>query len=308
MFKKISLILLCLLFICTFFYATNIEPGKLVVKEQTLYLPHWNKQLNGLKIGVISDIHAFYGKTDNEKLNKIIQKTNERNPDLILILGDFDAIPMSKSQDRQKNLSSILKELKAPYGVFSILGNHDYEPANIVKNVLHNANILVLENQTKSLKIKNQIVNIVGLKDLWHDEILATELEEILKDKPSPIIVLSHNPDIFPAIPEKVSLTLSGHTHGGEVYLPFLGAPMVPSDYAQRFRKGHIVENGKHLFVTSGIGTLSGFRLLNPPEIIILRLYSQSEDTKILNTKRLTGVHKNYIPLYTKIKSMFINY
>lgn len=308
MFKKLSLILLCILLIGIFFYTTDVEPKKLIVKEKTLYLPNWNKQLDGLKIGVISDIHAFYGKTNAEKLNLIVQKVNEQNPDLILLLGDLDAVPMSKSSEIQQKLSIILKDLKAPYGVISILGNHDYEPDNIVKEVLHNANITVLENKTKTISIKGQNLNIIGLKDLWHDEILASEQEFLIKNKQPPIIVLSHNPDIFPEISPKASLTLSGHTHGGEVYLPFMGAPMVPSDYGQRFRKGHIVEDGKHLFVTSGIGTLSGFRSLNPPEIVILKLYSESAETKILNTKKLKGVHKKYIPLYTKIKSMIIKY
>jgi len=87
-------------------------------------------------------------------------------------------------------------------------------------------------------------------------------------------LVLSHEPDVFPQIDERASLTLAGHTHGGQVCLPLVGCPIVPSDYGQRFVSGHIVEHGRHLFVTTGVGTsIIAVRFGVPPEIAILSLH-----------------------------------
>ena len=96
-----------------------------------------------------------------------------------------------------------------------------------------------------------------------------------LRDVPgdAPVLVLSHDPDLFPGVPNRVSLTLSGHTHGGQVAVPLLRRPMLPSYYGERYARGHIVEHGRHLLVTSGVGT-SGLpvRFLAPPEVYVLTL------------------------------------
>jgi predicted MPP superfamily phosphohydrolase len=87
------------------------------------------------------------------------------------------------------------------------------------------------------------------------------------------VLLITHNPDLFPEVPDRVMLTLAGHTHGGQVRLPLIGAPIVPSDYGQRFVAGHIVERGRHLFVSTGIGTSDiPVRLGVPPTIFVLTL------------------------------------
>jgi predicted MPP superfamily phosphohydrolase len=90
-----------------------------------------------------------------------------------------------------------------------------------------------------------------------------------------PIIAVTHNPDIFPKIPARVALTIAGHTHGGQVNLPLVGRPEVPSIFGQRYAAGHIVEDNRHLFVTTGIGTsMIPVRFRVPPEIVVLTLES----------------------------------
>ncbi len=90
--------------------------------------------------------------------------------------------------------------------------------------------------------------------------------------------MLTHNPDVFPDIPSRVSLTLAGHTHGGQVNFPFVGRPVVPSKFGQRYATGHITENERHLFVTNGIGTsIIPVRFRVPPEIVVLTL--QADDS-----------------------------
>ena len=299
--KKLFAILFIAFLSVIFVYTKFIEPEKLIVKHQTLYLPNWNNKLDGLKIAVLSDLHIYYGTTNIRKLNRIVELTNEQKPDIIFLLGDYEAKTIAKTEQRQKDAVEALKLLYAPFGVISVLGNHDYYPEGTVKELLQKADIKVLENKNTYIYFSGQEIKVTGLKDLWHCQ--GLDPKEIIGTtrKNTPIIVLAHNPDSFPEVPQNTSLTLSGHTHGGEVYLPIFGAPMVPSKYAQRYRKGYIVENNKHLYVTSGIGTLSGFRLFNPPEIVILTLQSQTQNNKITNTKSLTGFHRNYIPLFNKI-------
>jgi predicted MPP superfamily phosphohydrolase len=87
------------------------------------------------------------------------------------------------------------------------------------------------------------------------------------------VIVLSHDPDLFPWVPPRASLTLSGHTHGGQINLKPLLSHVIPSRYGDRFANGHVVEGGRHLYVTSGVGTsVHPVRFGRPPEIVVLRL------------------------------------
>jgi predicted MPP superfamily phosphohydrolase len=89
------------------------------------------------------------------------------------------------------------------------------------------------------------------------------------------VLLLTHNPDVFPTVPGRVALTIAGHTHGGQVRLPWIGAPVVPSRFGQRFVAGHIVEGGRHLFVATGVGTsIIPVRFRVPPAVTILQVES----------------------------------
>jgi predicted MPP superfamily phosphohydrolase len=93
------------------------------------------------------------------------------------------------------------------------------------------------------------------------------------------VLLLTHHPDLFPEIPERVSLTVAGHTHGGQVRLPLLGPPRVPSAYGQRYASGHVVEEGRHLYVSPGVGTsILPLRFLVPPEVTVLELHGLAEE------------------------------
>ena len=93
----------------------------------------------------------------------------------------------------------------------------------------------------------------------------------------APVIALTHNPDVFPHVPDRVALTIAGHTHGGQVWLPIVGRPIVPSKYGERYAIGHVVEDGRHLFVSPGLGTsIIPVRFRVPPEISIVALRSAS--------------------------------
>ena len=269
--------IITIFFISLIIYAGFIEPNRLVIRQENLFLPYW--QMQNFKIGVISDIHIGTKFVDLKKLGKVVNAVNSQNPDLIVFLGDLEGRYIAKSKSDE--VTDILKQLKAKNGVIAILGNHDFYPPSTVKNILKNANIPALENE--SITISPQL-QVVGLKDMWH-----------YKFNPDDVI---GKPQITP----DVSLTLSGHTHGGEVYFPFLGAPFVPSKYNQKYRKGYIVENNKHLYVTSGIATLSKFRLFNPPEIVILTLNKQDKNNITTNTPVKQGYIKNHFKVPNSLR------
>ena len=114
---------------------------------------------------------------------------------------------------------------------------------------------------------------IAGVSDLWSGK---HDVGRALRGTPggeAPIIVITHNPDIFPEVPRRVLLTLAGHTHGGQVRLPLVGSLIVPSSYGQRYARGHVKEEGHDLFVTTGVGT-SGIpvRFGVPPTISLLTI------------------------------------
>lgn len=268
-----SILLSLLLSIWAFF----IEPSRLVINKVSLSLPKWNKEHNGLKIALLTDLHVGSPHISLEKLAFLVSETNKQSPDLVVILGDlvvssptYQSLGMFVEPEK---ITQELKQLDAPLGVIAILGNHDWwYDGNRVRKALEQVNIKVLENNSIELTKNGKNFWISGLADLWTrtPDVIGT-LAKIKDD--SPILMLTHSPDIFPEIPDRVSLTLAGHTHGGQVKLPFLGRPIIPSKFGQRYAIGHIIEDQRHLYVGSGLGTsIIPVRFCVPPEIVILQI------------------------------------
>ena len=162
-------------------------------------------------------------------------------------------------------------------GVYSVLGNHDWwYDGNRVRGALETNGIRVLENEVLEVHTRGATFWLAGLADLWtRPQHITQTIDHVPADQP--IIALTHNPDIFPQLPQRVQLLLAGHTHGGQVRFPFIGSVIEPSNYGQRYVRGHVVENGHDLFVTTGIGTsIIPVRFGVPPEIVLLTLKSQS--------------------------------
>jgi uncharacterized protein len=168
-----------------------------------------------------------------------------------------------------------LSHLAAPAGVFAVLGNHDWWlDAERVRGALEAVGIPVLEDSSRRVAWHNCHFWVAGVSDLWegrHD--IRAALENVPEDGPT--LLFTHNPDIFPDVPPRVALTIAAHTHGGQVYLPGIGRPVVPSRFGERYAVGHIIEDRRHLFVSSGVGTsIIPVRFLVPPEISVLTLRS----------------------------------
>lgn len=251
-----------------------IEPDRLVVNRVTINLQGWPSSFTGLKIVVVSDLHVGAPHIDVEKLQQVVSTINGQNPDLILIAGDFVIQDVAGGRFVEPEvIADKLKELRARWGVFAVLGNHDWwYDGDRVMRALSGVGIRVLENDVAQIQQDGQSLWVVGLADMWtrKPDIEGT-LQKVSAD--GPVILLTHNPDIFPSIPARVALTVAGHTHGGQVNLPLLGRRIVPSDYKERYAIGHIEEAGRHLFVTPGIGTsIIPVRFRVAPEISILTL------------------------------------
>ncbi len=272
--RKFLIIFLLGLLVLTANQAIFIEPDQLIVKRVSLTVPHWDDKLENAKFIILADIHAGAPFIDRKKLKEIVNIVNKEKPDFIFLLGDYlIKNVLGGNSIKAEIIAEELGKLKASKKIIAVLGNHDWWcGGEEVWQSFEKANIVVLENNSIKVNYNNKSFWVSGLADLVTRKPDLNKTFKDIKDK-DPIILLTHVPDMFPSIPQKVSLTLAGHTHGGQVTLPFVGSLIVPSEYGQRYAEGHIVENDKHLFVSSGIGTsILPVRLGNPPEIVVLTL------------------------------------
>lgn len=275
-------------------YAGAIEPGyRLNVTRYRVKPAQWSPGLS-ISIGVIADVHAGGPLMPASRIRAIAERTNQLEPDVIVLLGDFAASHKFKTRSvAPEEWARALSVLKAPLGVHAILGNHDWwddlaaqrsrEGPVLGRRVLERVGIPVYENDAVRLekdgqgfwlaglgdqlafitsRRKRAFRRFVGIDDL--DGTLAKVTDE------APIVLLAHEPDIFPEVPERVALTLCGHTHGGQVRL-FGYSPRVPSRYGNRFAYGHVVEGNRNLIVSGGLGcSVVPVRFGVPPEIVVV--------------------------------------
>jgi predicted MPP superfamily phosphohydrolase len=236
-----------------------------------------------LSIGVIADIHAGGPNLGLSRVAQVVDTCNALDCDLIVLLGDFVANhPFVTEVVPYDAWSDQLARLKAPLGVWAILGNHDWwHNVDAVRAALARAKIPVMENQAVRLGIGSSRFWLAGIGDqlayfLGPDRFRGVDdlpgtLAKI--DSDDPIVLLVHEPDIFVRVPDRVALTLAGHTHGGQIRVPVLWPRWVPSAYGARFAYGHVAENGRHMIVSGGIGVSHvPLRLGVPPEILRVEL------------------------------------
>jgi predicted MPP superfamily phosphohydrolase len=275
-------------------YAIGIEPRfRLKVADYRLTVKAW-AGVEPMRIAILADIHACRPWMPAERIMEIVRRTNALKPDIVLLLGDFTAgmrrfrtglVPADE-------WGSILAGLKAPLGVLSVLGNHDWwTDVDTIRDALVAADIQVLENQAVRLIHKGAPVWIAGLGDQLAFRLrgggfrgvddLAKTTAALSDDAPA--ILMVHEPDIFPEIPERYAVTFAGHTHGGQVNLPVFGRPVVPSRFGERYAYGHIEETGRQMVVSGGLGcSLAPIRFRVPPEITLVTLHGPQDGARMV--------------------------
>lgn len=250
------------------------EPRNVRLRRLTIQPPRWPPALDGLTIAVVSDLHTGAPHVDARRVQRMVARVNQAAPDLVALLGDYaDPAVAFAERIEPEQIARILAGLRAPLGRFAVLGNHDWhEHGGAMPRALRAEGITVLENDAVRVDAAAAPLWVAGLADATTRE---PRLDGTLAVVPAdqPVLLLTHNPDVFPDVPDRVSLTLAGHTHGAQVDLPVVRDKVTPSQHGAHYTNGHQVEGGRHLFVSPGVGT-SRFpiRFRARPEITLLRL------------------------------------
>ncbi len=271
---KIEIIILILVAL-VLIWSRFVEPNFVVTKNYDFNLG--DNQGRELRVGVFSDIHL--GVYNNEKiLKKTVKKINQSQLDLVLIPGDF--LYLAKKENLSNKLLS-LKDIEIPK--IAVLGNHDYgsgekDVSRKLSSILESLGVLMIDNKTERIEIKGQEIDFIGLADLWtgNPDYSLLEKKEFA-DKAELSFLLSHNPDIIYEIDKmekdirKIDLMIAGHTHAGQIRLPFIYKYIIPTKHD--FDKGFYNISDIDIFVTPGIGSvILPMRLFNFPEISIINI------------------------------------
>lgn len=263
--------------VCVFIEARYIEPKLLKVKEQEIITSKLTLN-KPLKIVQFSDVHLGQGYTLTD-FKRVVNKINELKPDLIIFTGDL--VDDNKNFSEEEGAVALLKNLEATYGKYAVYGNHDHGGNGTKRyaRMMKNSGFTLLKDSKETIILEDgQQLSIIGIDDivLGHPNfdlafkgIEATDFN----------LFVSHAPDVVDKVKvQPIDLQLSGHSHGGQVRLPFIGAPFTPP-YGQKYVKGlySVKENSNlYLYVNSGIGTSQlPYRFMNRPEITLLLLTSK---------------------------------
>lgn len=272
-------------------YGFVIEPGfRLNTTAYAFTPPNWKPGLK-LRVVMLADPHCIEPHMPLSRWQRIIGVANALNPDVMLLMGDYIASHrFSTGKVTFAEVAKAAQNCKAKLGTFAICGNHDWWEDREVQRtgigppealrILEEHGLPVLENKAVRLLQDEKPFWLSGTASMiairkghrrFDSRAKLGETLALVTDD-APIIHLAHEPDLFVEIPKRVSLTLSGHMHGGQVRL-FGYSPITPSAYGNRFAYGHIIEEGRHLVVSGGLGcSIVPLRFGSPPEIVVLEL------------------------------------
>lgn len=277
---SITILWILFLFIAGGSYIYFLNEFTLEPIHKILHLPPGYESMDGMKIAFFTDLHLLDTSKDQQKLRYIIQRINIEQPDIILYGGDL--IATENLEIRMAPTWSIarLRKLQAKYGVFAVTGNHDWIHSagkDLIKRMTQTG-IQVLDNQSVIIEGK---CNVIGIQD--EDGPAGCRPELALKgiDPNLPTIALLHRPEYYTYFPHNVKIFFAGHTHGGQINLPWIKQKFLEHVNEGEFGElEYNYETGQKLFISSGIGT-SWIRIrINCPPQIIFFTCRKSEDEK----------------------------
>ena len=258
-------------------YARFIEPNMLSVQYENISNKLISESSEDIKVLQFSDTHLseYFSIED---LKKVVNKINDENPDIVIFTGDLvDHYHKYSYTGDITQIWEVLSQINAPLGKYAIYGNHDYGGGaeRVYKDIMENSGFVTLVNDKVSLKEYN--LNIIGLDDSIFGNLDIEKLNELLDDSYFNIVV-SHEPDVVDLMLEyNIDLFLSGHSHGGQVNIPFINSILPP--LGEKYTKGlYEFENARNtkLYVNVGIGTSQiPFRFMATPELSVFTLKNE---------------------------------
>lgn len=252
----------------TLLYGTRLETEWIELERVAIPIDQLSSGLEGFKIVLLSDFH-LYPNTRLEYIQEVIPIANRLQPDLVALTGDF----VLSTADSIFDLAPALAGLNARHGVFSVLGNHDiWKGPEIIRAELERHGLNVLHNRGVTIPHGKDALYLAGLDDAWSGEPdLAAALENYGRDVP--IILLAHEPDFADIYSRdsRISLQLSGHSHGGQVRFPGLGSPFLPR-YGRKYDLGLYKVRKTWLYTNRGVGVTAPIRINCRPEITEITL------------------------------------
>lgn len=252
------------------YYANRIEPARVEVRELSLVLRRLDREFDGYRVALISDIHMD-GWMTPARIAKIFELLNDQEPDLVAIAGDYvtDTVMLDS-----RELSNALSRIEAKDGVVGVLGNHDYQAdQRMVRRLIHQSGIVELANDVHTVRRGDGALHVAGVDNFRQRK---ARLDLVLEKLPEEgaAILLAHEPDFadVSAATGRFDLQLSGHSHGGQVRLPFVG-PVVRPLYGMMYPDGLYELDGMLQYTNRGLGLLGPHLRFNcRPEITILTL------------------------------------
>lgn len=252
------------------------EAGSVQVVRVPVVVPNLPAAFDGTTIAFLTDIHhGPYVSLDF--VRAIVRTANVLRPDIVVHGGDY----VLRSGEYIRPVFDVLRELRAPLGSFGVLGNHDHwHSLEETRQAMRAARIMELTNSGVWLTRGNARMRLGGVDDLWGGEpTLVPALSDAKAD--DACIVVSHHPDFAERVDDsRVGLMLSGHTHGGQVFVPGIVNPFIPSKFGDKYRAGLCDAPQTRVYVSRGLG-LTGMpvRYNCPPELTLLTLQSESTTT-----------------------------
>lgn len=254
-------------------YATWIEPFRLGVTQQTYHPPQWNEGTPPLRVLHISDLH-FEGQSPREEA--LLAQITALAPDLILLTGDYLNLSSVYDPAAQAGARKVLAHLHAPLGVYAITGSPVVDVVGIVPEIFAGLDIHWLDDEASMIQHGESTLSLLGVRTTYDETRDAAALQHLMQTVPHNAVslLLYHTPDLMPVAAQLgVQLYFCGHTHGGQLRLPFYGALATSSRWGKKYEMGLYREGNATLYVSRGLG-MEGLgapraRFLAPPEIIL---------------------------------------
>ncbi len=251
-----------------------VEPRIVRARQLRIESERWPGHWRELRVAVLGDFQVGAPWFKVKHLDRVVDRVNEMDPDIVVLLGDYviEGVLFGRFVE-PREIAGSLSRLRARYGVYSVLGNHDWwHDGEEIRRELEAGGIVVLENEAVSIELPEGRAWIAGLADeSTRRPCVDTTFSPIPEDEP--VIALAHDPVTFFAVPDRTVITFAGHTHGGQFRLPFVGTPYNVGGTPRRMAYGLVNEGGKQLYVTSGLGTSAVPARFNmPPEIAMVTL------------------------------------